>query len=146
MPQFSKLTVESSHLQHKNTFLKSNRQYLINQQTVLIAPDLPCRTVLRLSEVHARQFWIFSAFYSPLHRIIIQDKKTHQKKSQKADCMGGVNAYGQPDRKISAFFDDFPKLYGVLGTVSAIFHHSWKKGTIVLAVRYQQEVWKKFWS
>ena len=66
MPQFFKLTVKSSNLQHKNTFLKSNRQYLKNQQTVLSAPDSPCQTVLRLSEIHARQFCFFLAFYSPL--------------------------------------------------------------------------------
>ena len=42
--------------------------------------------------------------------IIILLGKMHTKKSQKADCKvggwvgaGGVNAYGQPDRKISAF-------------------------------------------
>ena len=49
-------------------------------------------------------------------------KNTPQKKFKKADCKGGeVNACGQPDRKISAFFDDFPKLYGVLGTVSLFY-------------------------
>ena len=46
--------------------MKSNRQYLKNQQTVLSAPDSPCQTVLKFPELHARQFWIFSAFHSPL--------------------------------------------------------------------------------
>ena len=46
MPQFFQLTVKSSNLQHKNTFLKSNRQYLKNQQTFLITLDSPCQTVL----------------------------------------------------------------------------------------------------
>ena len=46
MPLFFRLTVKSSNLQRKNTFLKSNRQYLKNQQTFLIAPDSPCQTVL----------------------------------------------------------------------------------------------------
>ena len=66
MPQVFKPTVKSSNLQHKNTFLKSNRQYLKSQQTVLRAPDSPCQTVLKFPELHARPFWIFSAFYSPL--------------------------------------------------------------------------------
>ena len=47
-------------------FRKFNRQYLKIQQTVLSSPDSPCQTVLKFLEVHARQFWIFSAFYSPL--------------------------------------------------------------------------------
>ena len=46
--------------------MKSNRQYLKNQQTVLNPPYLPCKTVLRLPKIHARQFWISLAFYSPL--------------------------------------------------------------------------------
>ena len=49
-------------------FRKFNRQYLKNQQTVLSSPDSPCQTVLKFPEIHARQFWIFSAFYSPLFR------------------------------------------------------------------------------
>ena len=44
MPHFFKLTVKLSNFQHKNTFLKSNRQYLKNQQTALSAPDSPCQT------------------------------------------------------------------------------------------------------
>ena len=48
-------------------------------------------------------FFLCKIFFNT-HRIIIQDKKTHTKKSQKADLKGGgVNAYGQPDRKISVF-------------------------------------------
>jgi len=47
-------------------FRKFNRQYLKNQQTVLSSPDSPCQTVLKFPQIHARQFWIFSAFYSPL--------------------------------------------------------------------------------
>ena len=38
-------------------------------------------------------------------------KNTPKKNSQKADRKrgrGGLNAYGQPDRKISVFFGDFP--------------------------------------
>ena len=46
--------------------MKSNRQYLKNQQTVLSAPDSPCQTVLKFLEIHARQFWFFSAFYLPM--------------------------------------------------------------------------------
>ena len=47
-------------------FRKFNRQYLKNQQTVLSAHDSPCQTVLKFPELHARQFRMFSAFYSPL--------------------------------------------------------------------------------
>ena len=50
----------------KKQFRKFNRQYLKNQQTVLSSPDSPCQTVLKFPEIHARQFSIFSAFYSPL--------------------------------------------------------------------------------
>ena len=56
MPQFFKLTVKSSNLQRKNTFMKSNRQYMKNQQTVLSAPDSPCQTVLKFPKLHASQF------------------------------------------------------------------------------------------
>ena len=45
---------------------KSNRQYLENQQTVLSSSDSPCQTNLKIPEIHARQFWFFFAFYSPL--------------------------------------------------------------------------------
>ena len=55
--------------------MKSNRQYLKNQQTVLSAPDSPCQTVLKFPELHARQFWIFSAFYSPLFILQIGANK-----------------------------------------------------------------------
>ena len=51
-------------------FRKFNRQYLKNQQTVLSSPDSPCQTVLKFPKIHARQFWIFSAFYSPLDRSV----------------------------------------------------------------------------
>ena len=57
-------------------FMKSNRQYLKNQQTLLSSPDSPCQTVLKFLEINAREFWNssksmpdsfdFSAFYSPL--------------------------------------------------------------------------------
>ena len=47
-------------------FRKSNRQYLRNQQTVLSSSDQPCQKVLKFPGFHARQFWIFSAFHSPL--------------------------------------------------------------------------------
>ena len=60
MPLSFSLSVKSSNLQHKN------RQYLKNQQTVLSSPYSPCQTVLKFPEIHARQFWIFSAFYLPL--------------------------------------------------------------------------------
>ena len=44
-----------------------------------------------------------------MHIIIIQSQ-THQKNSQKADRKeGGVNPYGQPDRKKTVFFYDSPK-------------------------------------
>ena len=51
---------------YRNCIMKSNRQYLKIQQTVLSLPDSPCQTVLEFLEIHARQFWNFSAFYSPL--------------------------------------------------------------------------------
>ena len=41
----------------------------------------------------------------------LSKKKNTHKKVQKNDCKGGgLNVYGQPDRKISAFFDELPYL------------------------------------
>ena len=94
MPLSFSLSVKSSNLQHKN------RQYLKNQQTVLSSPYSPCQTVLKFPEIHARQFWIFSAFYSPLGRqgldwivrplgkvIIFRDRQTDKQTS----LTGGSN-------------------------------------------------------
>ena len=66
------LSFSFSVKQSKNKFRKSNSRYLKNQQTVLSSPDSPCQTVLRFLEIHARQFWIFSAFYSPLQCDILR--------------------------------------------------------------------------
>ena len=70
-------------------FRKFNRQYLKNQQTVLSAPVSPCQTVLRLSENHARQLRIFSAFYSPLKNF-----KPLQDEQEINDSVGNSEGMG----------------------------------------------------
>ena len=55
MPQFFQLTVKSRICNTKTRF-EVQQTGLKSQQTVLSAPDSPCQTVLRLSEIHARQF------------------------------------------------------------------------------------------
>ena len=72
MPLSFSLSVKWSNLQRKKQFRKSNRQYLKNQQTVFSSPDSPCQTVLEFPELHARQFWILLAFYSPLVCLFVR--------------------------------------------------------------------------
>ena len=45
---------------------KSHNHNKKTDKTQKSSPDSPCKIVLKFLEIHARQFWIFSAFYSPL--------------------------------------------------------------------------------
>ena len=64
---------QTKHFAKQKKFRISNRQYLKKPAYSLSLPNSLCQTVLKFLKIHARQFWIFSAFHSLLFPFAFLD-------------------------------------------------------------------------
>ena len=92
MPLFFRLSVKSSPLRRKKTFMKSNRQYLKNQQTVLSAPDSPCQTVLKFPD----SFEFFGFLFTPVKENLLPFYFLDRSTSKSCTCSPGQNFFFFP--------------------------------------------------